>query len=55
MDPYPSCFYVHTITRDADGRIGLLAPERSVVANAEGAEQTGPGQTTQAPIQAVKR
>ncbi len=32
MDPDP-CFYVHTIARDARGRIGLLPPQRSIVSD----------------------
>lgn len=31
MDPPPSCFYVHTIARDEDGRLGLLQPERYAI------------------------
>lgn len=31
MDPSPSCFYVHTLVRGGDGRLGLLRPERVVL------------------------
>lgn len=40
MDPAPSCFYVHTLVRGGDLRLGLLPPER-IVLN-EGAGDTGP-------------
>lgn len=28
MDPHPSCFYVHTLVKEPDGRLGILRPER---------------------------
>ncbi len=35
MDAAPSCFYVHTLVRDSNGHLGLLAPERVVGQNVQ--------------------
>jgi hypothetical protein len=35
MDDAPSCFYIHTVVRGNDLRLGLLPPERIVVHEAE--------------------
>ena len=36
MDEAPSCFYIHTLVRGSDLRLGLLPPERVVLNEAEG-------------------
>lgn len=47
MDDAPSCFYIHTLVRTPEDRVGLLPPERITVAadGADGADRPQMAQT----------